>query len=247
MRTALAIVCCLATWNNPRGRCAEPAGPEPSFRPAGFRLVRTIETEDDFAHTFTFSPDSKALVIADGQSVRFVNPRTGKEAAAPWKFTGAVRFLAFVDARTLALVAEPCTTVSIRAYPSGKELAGVDFGKNQLVSALAATKGVIAVATGAPAHRVRVLTAPEWREAWHDELPENDWPITLVLSPNGSELVASRGSKMRVFAVKDGKLLHSAGRDKFVSANLTGLGISPDGRQIAFGPTAPDGAGILVL
>jgi len=198
-------------------------------RPTAFRIVRTIETDADFAQTFTFSPDSKVLVIADGPSVRFVDPRTGKEAADPWKFAGTVRHLAFVSAETLAVCAEPLSAVSVRAYPSGKEVANVRFGKNQSVSALAARNGTIAVATGAPAHTIRLLTAPDWRESWHSELPENDWPVTLVLSPNGKEVIASRGSMMRVFATKDGSSSAAPGATSSFRATWPESGSRPTG------------------
>src|SRR6201999_4237151 len=123
------------------------------------------------AQALAFSPDSGTLAVGDGMSVRFWDPRTGKERHAPWKLSGTVKFLTFVDATTVAVIADPRTYVSVRQYPSGKELARLDCAEGQTVSCVAAAKGLIAVATEGEAPTVRLFTEPNWREAWTAKLP----------------------------------------------------------------------------
>ncbi len=191
MRTAAVI--CLATACG--FACAQPppaSPPGPNGFHGGFRTLRTIETDGDRAGALTFAPDSKALLIGDGKAVRFVDPRTGKPAADPWKVSGDVRFLAFLDASTLAVVCEPRTAVSLRQYPSGKELAVIDLGKDA-VAALACAGGAVAVATGGPKPVLRYFAGPKWAEAWRVELPASAEPPAVAIDPHAGEVLTCSG------------------------------------------------------
>jgi hypothetical protein len=233
VRTATAL-CCLATFS----ALAAPAGAEEPNRfhlNAGFRTLQTLETDADFAQILAFAPDSGTLAVGDGASVRFWNPRTGKERAEPWKLSGTVKFLAFVDATTVAVVAAPRTSVSVRRYPQGKELARLDVDEKQTISHLATANEFIAVVAGGDAPAVRLFTGPDWREAWRAELPAKSAPTALALCPQSKQvLLSTADSPPRAFALDDGRAAKG-----FIggSSGAASLSPSPNAQTVAFGPT----------
>jgi hypothetical protein len=179
------------------------------------------------------------LAVGDGERVRFWNPRTGKPAIDPWQIgSGFVNLLSFIDATTVAVVADPNSALSIRTYPSGKELASLKIPAGRSLNYMA-TAGRMVVGGGAGF--IALWSDPKWREQWLLELTNAESPSALSLSPDRSELaVGARDAGVRVYSTKDGKVLRGAGRDKLVLPSLRGVVFSPSGRELVVAPVARD-------
>ncbi len=257
MRTD-AIACCLTVLlaqfsvaANDVSRPARPGEPEP------FPLMQTIPIDSGFSTSFALSPDGRVLAVADGVYVRFWNPRTGKEVANSWKLNGppnsiaAAIFLAFVDTRTVAMSCNG-KDISLREYPSGREIRAVDFGRHVSLDSWIAALGVIACpGTRDGVHEVSLVSGPKWQESWRvATVPKS--ARALAFSPDRSELAISlHGGGLQIYSVQDGKLLRSLDREQLPFGELRKLAYSPDGRTIAFVPEKParsgDRSGIVVL
>jgi hypothetical protein len=203
-----------------------------------FPVVQSLKIESGFSTSFALSPDGHVLAVADGVDVRFWNPRTGTQAAVPWRLesdprvTGLATFLVFVDNKTLAM-SRNRNDISLREYPSGREIRSIDFGHSVREDGWAAAPGSI-VCAGYHDNRyiVRLMTGPEWQEAWRADLG-NEFPRAFVFSPDRSELaIGTNGGPLRVYSVRDGKLLR-ASQVQFVFHGSYELAYSPDGREIA--------------
>ncbi|MBN9118785.1 MAG: WD40 repeat domain-containing protein [Planctomycetes bacterium] len=241
MRTATVVIGCLLSFGTSTAGESPPTLPLPA---GGFRTLRTIETDADFAQALAFSPDGGTLAVADGTAVRFWDPRTGKERAEPWKLSGTVKFLAFVDAATLAVIAAPRTSVSVRQYPQGKELARLDADKDETFSCLATTKGTIAVGSEGAAPAVRLFTGPNWRRAWRAELPAKSAPLAPAFGPNKKDVLATTwGKGVLTLAAADGRQVPGGAFDAINASHVTRVCASPDGLHVASGPVDPGAAG----
>jgi hypothetical protein len=202
-----------------------------------FPIVQKIEIESGFSTSFAISPDGQLLAVADGVDVRFWNPRTGKQVGVPWKFesdpriTGLAIFLAFVDNKTIAL-SRNRKDISLREYPTGRELQSINLAQYVRSDGWIVAPGLLACAgTHDNRYVVRLFKGPKWEESWRAEVNESS--LGLAFSPDRSELAVGemKGGSVRVYSVKDGKLLRSSqDRFHFRSSQLT---YSPDGRAIA--------------
>src|SRR5581483_5127664 len=111
-------------------------GPPSVGPPAdGFTVVRTIDTGGRPTSTLAFSPDGRVLAAAKWRQIHFWDTATGKEIRDPWPAEeyldtkdGEITFLAFVDAKTVAVRADPGNIVHIRSYPSGEGIGRIDLG-----------------------------------------------------------------------------------------------------------------------
>ncbi len=206
--------------------------------------MQTLKLDAPFAISIAFSPDGQVLAVADGVHVRFWNPRTGKPAAEVWKLESDPHiieipmYLAFLDNKTLAM-SRNRHDITLREYPSGRELRSIDFGQPVRRDGWVVAPGLLACA-GRHDNEcdVRLLTGPKWQEAWCAKLGD-EFPRAFAFSPDRTELaIGTDGGSLRIYSVADGKLLRSTGRPAFPIGELREIAYSPDGREIAFWPAA---------
>jgi WD40 repeat protein len=201
-----------------------------------FHIIQTLKTEADVATAVAFSPDGTVVAVGDGQHVRFWNPRTGEKVAAPWKFDDGAVFIAFIGTKRVAL-AGLTNTISICEYPSGKHVTTIDL-KGGVPASLIATEDMLVC--GADGF-VRLWDVSTWRERWNSNFGNTEVLYAMALSSDRKEIaIGTNGARVRIIAVKDGKALRDAGRDKMILPTLRGVCYSPDGREIAIAPTARD-------
>ncbi|VTT99127.1 wd-40 repeat protein : WD repeat-containing protein, putative OS=Talaromyces stipitatus (strain ATCC 10500 / CBS 375.48 / QM 6759 / NRRL 1006) GN=TSTA_110140 PE=4 SV=1 [Gemmataceae bacterium] len=200
-----------------------------------FKVVRTLEIGDRPTSPHAFSPDSQVLAVAAGKRVLFRSTVTGKEARPAWDaeefLDGSeknITYLAFVDARTVAVSAEPNHVVHLRSYPTGERIAQIDLGTDS-VSYLATAPGLVAVASEGKI--IRVWSAPQWKKPL-EIVPVKGYASGLAFSPDRSEVAVGQGAKICVYGVRDGKLIRQTVPESPWPYSVK-LAYAPDGRSIA--------------
>ncbi|QJW93717.1 WD40 repeat domain-containing protein [Frigoriglobus tundricola] len=207
-----------------------------------FPVARVLEVDSGHSTSFAFSPNGRVLAVVDGVCVRFWNPRSGKEVAAPWKLEtdpqiiGIALFLAFVDDKTIAM-SRNRDDITLREYPSGRQVHSIRFDHPVSSDCWVVAPGLLACAAmHNNKYDVSLLTGPKWEASWRVVL-DRESPQSLAFSPDRSELaVGMKEGPLRVYSVKDGKPLRTAAREKFPVEDVHKIVYSPDGLEFAFRP-----------
>lgn len=240
MRVVLAAACATGLAGLPglgplAGADKPPTGATRPPEPDKFKVVRTLEIGDRPTSPHAFSPDSQVLAVAAGKRVHFRSAATGKEARPAWDaeefLDGAeksITHLAFVDAKTVLVCAEPNRVVHLRSYPAGERVAQFDLG-TESVHNLAVAPGLVAVTTEGSA--LRVWSAPQWKKPV-EIAPVKGYASALAFSPDRSELAVGNGKQVYVYGTADGKFLRQW-KPAEPWPHTIRLAYAPDGRSIA--------------
>ena len=191
-------------------------------------LLRTITTATDLVKEVVFSPGGESLLsIGGGGTAQVWDVATGEERQI-LKYHASLMNGRFLAEGEVVIAGTFDGGLVAWRVEDGSLISDLSQGIVPVIVDTTSDGSLIALNSGSKA---RLLRASDFSPVAEFDLQSGNWPVTLaILDPQGQYLALSGAELLRLYSLKDGKLM---GSPVFVGTTIEDVRFSPQGDYLA--------------